>query len=330
VLVALAWIVLAQGVDPPRSLALSVIDPNPRCGLEPALGASLARWLPGIDILGSDSAGDLSLLVRADLTELAVELRAPSGAALVERRIGRAAFSCEADADAVALIVERYLRDLGWEPGLASVPETATATAAPPLVSPPPIATATAAPAATSPLELHLALTAAGLLELRDRFPVQTPSPELGMVLRLSPRFEITARGRYTFEKSFSVERTLPRVRAAGAIAVTSIGIEAGVGACADLGGPRLCGTILGGAERYSAEVSDQVFQRQPRVVWAPVIAAGAKLEHAFLERLSGFVTIEGQVRPSAPSFFVEDASPTYSLPHLAVTFRLGASVRIF
>jgi hypothetical protein len=135
-------------------------------------------------------AGTVSLRLWDERGTLALERRLGGDEAV---RPGGPA-GCQALADAAALVVERYLRDIGYRPPAASVPE-------PPAPAPPPTPTPPAATAATSPATrapaapVSAAPTTAQAASRRQPAPAATGGPAsaslgllgVGGALRLGP-----------------------------------------------------------------------------------------------------------------------------------------------
>lgn len=103
------------------TIRVSVPAPPADCALAPAVTASLAALVPDATVAIGDRAGDGELLLRIDADGGGVRLvlSDAGGAALLERTLPAGA--CGALAETVALIVDRYLADLDWQPGTVAI-----------------------------------------------------------------------------------------------------------------------------------------------------------------------------------------------------------------
>jgi hypothetical protein len=124
----LALTLLAEG-----GISVEVSEGCPGRGqIVPALEARL----PGVT--GSGATRRLEL--EREGGGLLLRLREPDGAVALERRLEARAAStegCEALAEAVALVVVRYLREIGYQPPAAAPPEPVVETSVPPPPPPP-------------------------------------------------------------------------------------------------------------------------------------------------------------------------------------------------
>lgn len=280
-------VALAEPTSPPGGLAISV--QGSACELEDALPRLLSRW----------SAAGHRLQVRIDVAAIEVSLLEGS-VVRVTRRVARSP-SCEADADVIALIVDRYFSDIGLLPSDA------------PLPGPPP-------PPGERTLHLELGAFAVGHLAPRAQL-----GP--GVVLRLSPLpfLELCLGGAMVVPSAEAIGGT------AGSISAWSFGPSLGVGGGLTFGALRV---FLDGAvvlERHLGSASSELFQRQQAGAW--VLGASGELRGDY-ELLDDWLWLSLGVgalfRPAAPSFTIEDAAAVYQVASTSLTIRGGLWVRFF
>lgn len=291
------------------------------CELATRLPQVLSRWLPGISITDNDP--DLLLEVIGEDKELQVVLQNKNGEVVLRRDVPRAENACPAEADGVALIVDRYLRDLGWEPPAAALPsktpvETAT-----------PAATATIAEAPIAPDEpLELAFFSAVFAggEVNDRGPRFTLAPGLALRFAIGEHFEIVGEGSIGLPRSEAVI-------ANGTIETWHLRFLLGAGWCTAVGAGKICGGARGGIDRVQAAVAgDALFQSNVQWKASGVVALSLRWDFAGLDPFlfSAEALLVGRAPPL--SFFVEVAEGTrdYTTPQISGAFRLAGWVRFF
>jgi hypothetical protein len=190
----LALAVLA-GAPARAAPALKVEVPAAGCPRRRDVVASLEACLPGVTRTGAGAGNMRRLQVEATDVPGVVQLRLFDDREVValERRLGGAASSggggCEALAEAVALVVDRYLREIGYRPPAASVPPTpeppptnevgdaATVAATPPSVAAASVDSPAAAPVAAQPIPSPSAIPAATITTRKPSSPsTATPS----------------------------------------------------------------------------------------------------------------------------------------------------------
>lgn len=285
----LSGLILAQLDADPGAASLIISVQGSACELDRALPRLLSRW----------SARGHRLQVRIDVEAIDVSLLEGS-AVRVARRVARSP-SCEADADVIALIVDRYFSDMGLSPSDA------------PLPGPPP-------PPGERSLHLELGAFALGHL---------APRAQLGpaLVLRLSPLpfLELCLGGAGVLPSAEAIGGT------AGSISAWALGPSVGVGGGLTLGALRV---FVHGAlvlERHLGSASSELFQRQQAGAW--VIGASGELRSDY-EILDDWLWLSlglGAVfRPAAPSFTIEDAATAYQVASTSLTIRGGLWVRFF
>lgn len=331
VFLATALALALAGSPPPARVAVATRSTLGSCELAPALSASLARWLPGIVIVGADQSADLQLEVAQDQADLQVVLRSPSGAIELSRSLP-ASGTCAADADGIALVVERYLRDLGWEPGAAPLPITEQATP-----TPTPAGTATAAApvprtstlaAITPPPSIEIALGVVGGLTLPETQPLRAAGT-LGVAVRvgIGPILELLIEGHFVPPWSVPVARS--DGLSIGSLSRSSWRVLSGAGGCLRLGPGRGCAGVRGGIEVILASASGElIFQKVSASVARPTLLAELRYDLEISRQIGLIAATDLLVRLAAPPLTVVDASNTYTPSGVAPSFRLGVWVR--
>jgi hypothetical protein len=292
----------------PERMSISVSGDD-RCDLAARLPQVMSRWLPGIAI----DSGGLRLFVTASDDRLQVELQDEAGASVLEREIPRTA--CTADADAIALVVERYLRDLGWEPGEAAV-------------RPPPVPTSTVTappPPPSPPIAIHFDLAASAMVELGlgdALVPNPRFAPALSARLEIAERFEIVLDAAYALPGTRSVEGSV-EMKVEGPL------VTAGGGACFALGPGRSCANVRGGIELLAAGLTGEPATRFDAKVPRPIIAGELRYD-LMLSKLFTLFVAAGLFAHIDPPIFLVDGVEQYKPPTLTGALRIGGWVRIF
>lgn len=313
---------VAQGAPSNVFVEVGASDP---CALEQRAPDAVRRMIPGFGIAGDRSSASLVMALRSVGSEVIIEIRSnEEGAVPLVRRIGLSQDNCGAVADAVALILDRYVRDLGY---VSSDPDQVRTEPPPTETSTQTTATATAA-RSTKLTTLHL--DASLLVQGESGSPVR---PQFGGAVEL--RFlvdEIVFLGSLGAALPSAEAVTNPDQGAVGEIQASAWRAGAGVGLCFGLGADHgLCPSVLAGLEQIRAEgVGDEIFRKNTSTV--SQLRLDARLAYDFLALdpliLSGWIF--GVFRPNAPEFEIADATPTYSVPAVALAFGIGARVRIF
>lgn len=281
---------------------------DPACALADGVTRSLAELMPEATVRAGEVAGtgDLIVHVALRLDGIDVEVSDERGGVLLVRTLPRRG-SCSETAEAIALIVERYLTDLGWQPATVAVPPRAPDPASA-------SAHAAAAPPPRGPRP-RAEIVARGLLALG---PAQ-----LGGALEAA-----LGRGRLrlAIEAGALAPRALDVTRTGGAavgeLEISSIHALAGAGA--GLGRVHLM--LRAGGERLDASAAgDGVFQRVDRGSWQVLVRADAGVRLALTPAVSIEPWAALELRPQPVEITVEGAAGTYSYPRLRAVMGAGA-----
>lgn len=307
------------------------------CPLIDPTRAALERYL------GASSAGAMVLELRSTGASIDLALRSESEIVLA-RSFELDAIACEDVPDAVALVVERFFRDLGWTPGTPDLPRPPVPVATPPVPPPPaPLEPAEEEPGAPRPVPteppnstststtstaqvsspLELALHAGA--ELRGMLPL-----ELGAAAKLELSIEWF---RLTAEASFSRPEvwTVTRAESAiGEIGAWILNVDLGLGGCSSTK-LRWCGRAFGGVESVFASPSGEIFQANALIQNSLELGLGTTLEWALGSRFELVGSLGLRFRPAPVSFSVEDADEaSYARPKASVLLGLGFRSKIF
>jgi len=292
VLVALA--ILAAGA----TTTVAGDDPCELARLVPEALADLGVPDPGAPIRLVPSGGVLT-----------VTMSSTTGATLLQRRVPLRTFACAATADGVALVVERFVRDIG---GASATPELPT------------LATSPADEGDDRPFALSA--SAHGLVGV----PVGGPGTPIGgqLAVRMSfgiPEIAVEFGGLSPTESPITLGSD-----EIGTLTMWSVFALAGGGACLTLPISRLCGSVRVGFERLAVEAAGPgIFAASAGHRFALLLAPGARYELEITKEFGASIHIEGLIRPVERPFAIEDASE-FTPPLLTATFGLGLWVRFY
>jgi hypothetical protein len=252
---ALVWL-LADAPRAPDShvIALSAAAEQ-TCPAAKQVTDALALRLPGVILpLGLRARpGMLRLTVAGDATGIRIDLTDPDGAPLLHRMIAvaRGPSECAALADTIALIIERYWREVGYDAPPLQPPTPPPPPPPPPTPPEPPPEPARAppasvekqapAPAATASVPLRLAIAAAlagraGDAGTRDASAMIAFSAESRVGVRLSGGVSNGASATLNATEQASFRRFPLRLGAYLPISLGAAGhLEPGVGVNLDL-----------------------------------------------------------------------------------------------
>lgn len=337
---ALLW-AQAPISQPPVSVevnaALGFEDP---CALSTRVPEAIRRTFPSI-ILQPPKKAALQIELRLERGRLALLVKPKAPNPQLRRTIESPYLACEATADAVALILERYLTDLGYRAESAplpqlSTPQTETATAPKTPTEPSPeVKTPTEARTATAssprqPLSFAWPLRLALGVNGQARAPTEAiAQPGLGLSIALGVGgLELSLRGAFHFFENASIFRDAnpgPNEAPLGQIRVYGVQMSLGAGWCFDDRPLRWCIEAFGGVERSEAQVSgDGIFQTRTGQIWAPVVGAAARVDWTLLKWFTIGARLGALGRPQTVEFQVEDAFNTYKLPPVSAILSLG------
>jgi hypothetical protein len=318
----------------PDEISVRVVADDDPCDLESRIPAALAQTLRGVGVVRDAGArsGRLSLSVTSSRDRVRFDLADETGRVVLAREVANQADACAATADSVAVIVERYLRDLGYEPPpLPDTPvRTATTAVAVPTSSIAGVTTSTR-PTESSPSDFSVEI---GLsVDVGELSVEQTHLRAGGLVVfRMGwGPFEglLMAGGRFG-ENVRAESNGSPQL--AARINVFDAPLLAGVGACAPVLG-RLCLDVLGGAEAWYGWLTHvHVVQTPPggASLVTPAVVVSPRLDVAVSERFLLSIAANGWFRISPPTFALTGGSPTYMPPEFGLTIAIGGRMRFF
>lgn len=294
----IVWVALAMAAV---GATVTVAGDDP-CDLATIVPTSLAA-------LGASAGGkDHVVALSPGGGILRITLTSSTGAVLLERTVPHRIFACEATADGVALVVERYVRDLGW---------TAPATAIPPKLETSPVAEAR---------PFAMTLNAAALAEVDPG----SGGARFGGALAVRLRLEIIEVALEIGGLSLHTEPIQLDGAEIGVLEIWSVHALVGAGACLALPSSRLCGSGRLGLERLAAQTSGaRIFGPQQVSRFGFLLAPGIRYDLEITDLIGVSGQIDGLLRPVRRPFSVEDAS-AYTPPVATLTFGLGAWVRFY
>jgi hypothetical protein len=260
-LIPLFVLAVADQLRAPDSHIIAVsVAPEQACPASRQVTEALSARLPGVVLPYGQAArpGMVRLGVAVDATAIRIDLADPDGAPLLHRALpARGPGDCAALADTIALIIERYWREVGYDapPLQAPAAPTPTPPTPPPPVPPPPRPpepTVTPAVAVerqvappverrpTAPVPLSLALAAgvagrAGDAGTRDASAMLAVSVEARVGIRLSAGVSTSAVSALDVTRQASFRRFPLRLGAYWPVPLGVGQLEPGLGLDLDL-----------------------------------------------------------------------------------------------
>jgi hypothetical protein len=305
---ALLWSVVLGG-----GLQLGDISDVGGCRLDRHVPEALARVLPTLPLgRRPTTGGDIFISVAATPPDGArLRLTNARGNVLLARDLPVALGLCDSVADIIALITERYLRDIGWQPSADGLPEVPRGTRVVPREPQafrwaPHLEGLDVGARATG--EWSGEMRWGGALWLR--LPLGAWETSLG-VTGLEPTTQaITSRG-------------VPR----GEIRVWSLEMQVAAGVCAGAaGGHQLCADFLSGGEwLFGSTRGGGIFRDQAATQSQPLVAWEARYEYGVGENpLAVLVAARATLRPWGAGFSVRDADAGYRSPGWTISIDTG------
>jgi hypothetical protein len=342
-------------------------DADP-CDHASRVPATLAEVLRGVQIVREEGGGRIAprldrmrLLAIARASGVHLELFDEEGRSVLARDVPNPADGCPGTADGIALIIERYLRDLGYEPSpvpplpVETSVTTSTSAGEPPrgtearrtetpaARSPPRARTATAT---VSPIAWSFSLGGAfgGVFERPNEFERGGHANSAAATVDLRVRFaiewlELVAEGSYTLPRTQRLTRKGPDGAdvAVGTFRVQSLLPMIGVGACAELpiralricGGPKVGYELLRGQAQHAPGTITAISESR---VWlhAVVFGAAVRVDVPIASWLSVSPHVGVLFRPTRETFRGDAETTTlYEPSSSSLTFGLAAWVRL-
>jgi hypothetical protein len=141
-LISVYVLMLADQLRAPDSHIIAVnVVPDQACPASRQVTEALSARLPGVVLPAGQAArpGMVRLAVTVDATGIRIDLADPDGTPLLHRALpARAPGECAALADTIALIIERYWREVGYDAPPLQAPAAAPPPSPPPPAPPPP------------------------------------------------------------------------------------------------------------------------------------------------------------------------------------------------
>ncbi|MCK6551523.1 hypothetical protein L6R52_37160 [Myxococcota bacterium] len=357
----------------PAELSVHVDGATDACTFTERVPAAVRRMLPGLTVTldrgraPSVPARGVALVITPKDGRIDLELVFDDPAIPATRRtLPSPPEACAATADGIALVVERQLRDLGWEPpstpprvddpgepgattkpthtatiGATTRPTSRTTTVdatATPREPPARTTTSTAPSSAPSgpPVALSIAARGAAYLGLDPN------RSDGGATSRLTAGGALlvhVARGALEATAEVSIapmgSEDIPRRdRIVGTISAWALAVMLRGGACLDLEPETpiaLCAGAGGGVERFAASTTGAaIFRSRSASALAPILSAETRAELALTSRLHLTLDAGAVVRPTRTVFAIEGATASYRIPRTDLRAGLGVRVTIF
>ena len=309
--------VAALWAAPPDALWVDVQAQPSDCNLGAAVAAAVAAIYPDATVkLGNDAAGsDLQLDIWAQDGTARIIVSNPAGTVLMRRQL-QGERRCGETADAIALVLERYLDGLGWTPQ-AHVPTRQPVIAHLPMLAP----QLPGSGASVWPFRTHAADESAAIAwSVASHLTASTPG-------KLGAALSVRARGSWSFAAAEIGARAPANddvMRGAdklGQVRTWSMHSLFGAGACASA----VCASAWLGIERIVADArGDGLFQRESvssnQLVGRFDIGYGVVLSPSW----SAWLGLAALIRPSPAQVVVEDATSYHSDPHASAQLSAG------
>lgn len=294
-------LLLATLAAPPSGLQLGTIGDAEGCPMWQHLPASLSRVMPNLPVGKKRGTHDLWLTLVPTTHGARLTLKDRSRKAVLEREIPVQAGACRAAADSMALIIERYLHDIGWTPSSDGLPQYQPE------------------PEPWRPVGLQIGLR--GRAEAAWE-PTRTRwGGELGGRLPLG-MWEVVFLLGGTAPESQIIRRDDER---RGRIWAGALDARAGGGACWRSNSRAVCGNLTIGIEMLHGSVSGAyLYQGTTTNVVQPLFSGEVRYEHAVGKSLHLSFGLGGAARPNEAGFAVEGATQTYRSPLWAASAQLG------
>jgi hypothetical protein len=301
-------VALAVSLVAAPGLQLDVIGHPYGCRLYRYLPASLSHLVPGLPVGQPEQAGDLTLAVAPIAGAIRVRLLDDDGRTLLRRDLPVRTDVCQPTADVVALVIERYVRDLGIVGEVEALPRT-------------PAVAAAAEQRAAEP-DWRAALE--GGMEIGTA-PAMTRE-SVGVAAYLGTG---AWRGLLRVRGHSPVERTVERdAQELGSLRVRGVEALLGGGHCAFSEEHAICAELSGGAEwLFGSARGGSIFHRHAEVVIQPIAGIGLRYEYAIV-LLSTTVAVGGDLlfRHGRPGFTVEGADTPNGLSWFSGRLSLGVA----
>jgi hypothetical protein len=294
----------------PTGLILDVVGEPHDCPLWRHMAGSLRRVAPSLRVGQTDSDSDLLLTVTTTTDGVSIQIENRLGRTVLRRGIPVRAEVCESSADIIALIVERYYRDVGWSPELTGLPQ-------------PPSDAATLISESDSeewqgPHWLGRAVTEVAGSATQDL----RLGGSLAAQLSRGPWDLTLALGALSPTRR-EVRRDDVRI---GTLSVWSVDAVLALSRCAYFGSEAVCLGLGAGAEALFGDATGRgVFREHQAALVQSLFDIDARVTHSFTNLPISFTFSAGlRLRPGEAGFAVEAGTPEYQSPWIALRLALG------
>lgn len=314
---------LLVGVLPPR-LDLGIQPTDASCRLDARLPESIARYLPRLELGPADSGAVWRLEISSRAGEVEMVLYDDKRAPKLRRVLRVEPKACAATADGIALILERYLRDLEYDTGFEPLPGAAVLRPNPPLRAK--SATIASAPLKPMPVRIGMDLAVGGSIEVSPSGPRFGGQLDLGLTVE-RVRVELGLLG---LALAPGTAEILADGQPIGEYRVWSLGGVGRAGGCFSFDPHSLCLLAGGGFERVQARTTGaRLFIQDEEGVFGGLFVAGVRADWS-LGPIYLYFRAEALIRPRARVFLVEFADDPYRVHPASGFLNVGGAVKLF
>ncbi len=313
-------VILLAALTMPQLVEVDAQVQVPNCRMSVELPAAIQKVMPTLQVVSSHAAAnrELRIFLTTDPNG-GMQLRfATAERVLLERRLPAAGYSCSALADAIALILERFMVDLGWS-GRAPIP----ATELPPLPQTPAAQGPAPTPSDTRSTKLH------GGLGVNLGYALETPLGGGGGIGVYTSWLAFDA-GLGLNAARFQEQLIYYRTSLRGTLSLANERLFVHAGGCI---GTAYRGCLRGfaGLDHWTATAHGAgIYAATTARSWQPVVggSVGYLIEMTDIFLLTGDIWVA--LRPQDRGFTIVGARPA-SLPNQAGTgFAIGVRMQLF
>lgn len=293
-----------------------------RCDFEKEMSDAMGRLGEGFATVRSDEPAPVTFVLRVTQgtrkSTAHVELLRPDGSLALSRQLSYKASACGPLADAISLIVERYLEDIGWRSsGTGLSPPQPQPTKPPPSDPDPPGEISEETPEQVQRQGLGASLDVHGALDGDRQLWF---GPELGAYGRFGMLdVSIYLGGNFWRRDEVSYEG----VEKGTVTLFSSYGLAAG-GLCWSGPGSLCARAALGLEQVYGHSEGASIENAGWKVVWQMFVRVQALCVFTNEGRLRPFAALSADVRPYRGGFEIEQADKEIRTPLVAGAIALG------
>lgn len=308
----------------PSRLELAFQPMDTSCRLDARLPESIARYLPRLQLGPADNEAAWRLEISSRAGQVEMVLHDDRGALKLRRVLQVQPIACAARADGIALILERYLRDLEYDTGFEPLPSASVLRPNAPLRAK--SATVASAPPRSMPVRIGMDLTVGGSIEVSPSGPRFGGQFDLGLTVE-HVRVEL---GFFGLALAPGTAELLAGGQPLGEYRVWSLGGVGRAGGCFSFDPLSFCLLAGGGFEHVQARTTgDRLFIQNEEGVFGGLLVAGIRADWS-LGPIFLYFRAEALIRPRARVFLVEFADDPYRVHPASGFLSVGGAVKLF